>query len=175
VLHALSNANEFADRAHNVVLDTLLCFGLAGVLMLVVFAQALLRARRFDIGVVLLASIVTLQFSFALHAELALLACLVAPAIAVDRMPEMPIPHRVRLSIPWVALALASFLPLQSLSSTHWRRVDYAYLAFARGQASYRMHDLPGAAQAFERAAVFDPLREDYARAHRQTEQELLR
>lgn len=169
VLSALSSPQEFADRAHNVVLDTLLCFGISGVLVLMVFSAAVLHLRRFDIGLAWLAACVTLQFSFALHAELALLACLLAPAPPEPSTKAISAPQ-VGASIALVALALASFAPLTSLMSVHWRRIDYAYQKFEHGQYAYRRGDFHEASQDFAAAHRLDKLREDYARALAQTQ-----
>jgi O-antigen ligase len=159
---------QFADRAHQLLLDSTLETGLLGSLLLLALLLLSLWRLRHEHArfFAVVTGLLCWQVSFALTAEKALLIILLcADARAVSDAQAAA--SKLRLRSLLAALTVAAFaLFAFSTSLLPWnksRAPEHAYLAFQAGQKAHAEGDLASAQTSFARASRLDPWRADMA------------
>lgn len=172
---ALANSaslGQFADRAHNAVLDLWLSTGLWGVASTMLLALTIWRTSKHPARLqgVLFAAAITWSVSFGLSADKSLLA-LILGALWQDAPdePQQPSTWRAPMLITIAVLFVwLSYRPLPAGAPASdymwWRKPERAIANFRIGQKLYFTQP-EAAGQAFQEAQFASPWRGDLAHA----------
>ena len=166
---------QFADRAHNSVLDVWLSTGVLGIIstLLLIGSVARLGGLSHDVLAVAIAAAVAWSVSFGLSADKSLFALILGAQWQTQPEPAPALRAWFAHSLSLAALLFCWLsyrpLPYSAAASDYaaWRKPEQAIAYFRRGQTIYAT-DPTAAAEAFGRAQSLSPWRSDLARARQQ-------